>query len=285
MNIKGYLSYLLVERGLASNTVDAYRREVLKFLTFVDKPLEEIVRQDVLDWMKSLHKKVKAKSVARAISALRSYYRYLQLDGLITVDPTEGIESPKGDSKLPKWLSEDDVDKLLEQPDLSTPYGLRDRAMLETLYACGLRVSELVSLRIDAIRFEEGYLRTIGKGDKERLIPIGDSALRFIKRYLSEARTRFMRKPSPFLFLTQHGGPMTRQALWTRVRKYAKQAGLKASPHVLRHSFATHLLDHEADLLSISMMLGHADISTTQIYTHVSKKRLREQYDKFHPRA
>jgi integrase/recombinase XerD len=289
---RNYLNYLQVERGLASNTVEAYRRDLGEFLSFVRSrkwTLEGVKKQELAAYIQHLYGTLSARSVMRKIASLHSFFRFLLLDGYLQEDPSETLQSPKVWRSLPGYLSEDEVERFLEQPDLSTSYGLRDRAMLEVLYATGLRVSELVGIRLEEINFELGCLRTFGKGSKERIVPLGGSAIRFIQQYLNEARQHFLRKrrASPFLFVTQQGHSMTRQYFWMLVRKYGKKIGIekKISPHVLRHSFATHLLDHGADLRAVQMMLGHADISTTQIYTHVSRERLKQIYARYHPRA
>jgi integrase/recombinase XerD len=225
----------------------------------------------------------------RKVAALRSFFRFLLLDGFIAHDPTETLETPKTWRALPKYLTVDEVNQLLQQPDLGTPQGIRDRAMLEVLYATGLRVSELVGLKLSDLNFEVGFLRTLGKGAKERIVPIGDSAIEATTAYLEQAYPKYKSKnpTTPFLFLSQKGGAMTRQNFWVLVEKYGKRVGLasRLSPHVLRHSFATHLLENGADLRAVQLMLGHADISTTQIYTHVTRERLRRVYRKYHPRA
>ncbi len=289
---RNYLNYLQVERGLATNTVEAYRRDVGEFLSLVRSrkwTLKGVRKQELAVYIQHLYGTLSARSVMRKIVSLRSFFRFLLLDGYLQEDPSETLQSPKVWRSLPGYLSEDEVERLLEQPDLSTPYGLRDRAMLEVLYATGLRVSELVGIRLEEINFELGCLRTFGKGSKERIVPLGGSAVRFIQQYLKEARQHFLRKrrASPFLFVTQQGHSMTRQYFWMLVRKYGRKVGIekKISPHLLRHSFATHLLDHGADLRAVQMMLGHADISTTQIYTHVSRERLKKIYARYHPRA
>ncbi len=289
---RNYLNYLQVERGLASNTVEAYRRDLREFLSFVSSQnwtLKEVGKQGLADYIQQLYGSMSARSVMRKIASLRSFFRFLLLDGYLQEDPAETLESPKAWRTLPTYLSEEEVEQLLEQPDVTTAYGLRDRAMLEVLYATGLRVSELIGMRLEEINFEVGCLRTLGKGSKERIVPLGDSALRWVQRYLREARQHFLRKrpACPYLFVTQQGQSMTRQYFWMLVRKYGRKIGIqkKISPHVLRHSFATHLLEHGADLRAVQMMLGHADISTTQIYTHVNRERLKRIYDRYHPRA
>ncbi|MCH8820613.1 MAG: site-specific tyrosine recombinase XerD [Acidobacteria bacterium] len=289
---QNYLNHLQVERGLAVNTVQAYRRDILELLAFLGSHrwgLEEVGKQELTQYIQHLYGHLSARSVVRKIASLRSFFRFLLLDGYLQEDPAETLESPKIWRTLPKFMSEEEVEKLLGQPDLTTPHGLRDRTMLEVLYATGLRVSELVQIRLEEMNREAGWVRTFGKGSKERLVPVGDSAITFVEQYLEEARGHFLRKraPSPYLFLTQQGRPMTRQYFWMLVTKYGEQVGIKRklSPHVLRHSFATHLLEHGADLRAVQLMLGHADISTTQIYTHVTRARLKQIYDKYHPRA
>jgi integrase/recombinase XerD len=290
--VRNYLSYLAVERGLSRNTVDAYERDVRDFLTFLDgshRDLQQADREALLEYIQQLYVRLSARSVMRKVAALRSFFRFLLLDGFIFHDPTETLETPKTWRSLPKYLTVDEVNHLLQQPDLGTLQGIRDRAMLEVLYATGLRVSELVRLRLSDLNFEVGFLRTLGKGAKERIVPIGDSAIEATSTYLKQAYPKYKSKnPStPFLFLSQKGGAMTRQNFWVLVEKYGKQVGLasRLSPHVLRHSFATHLLENGADLRAVQLMLGHADISTTQIYTHVTRERLRKVYQKYHPRA
>ena len=226
---------------------------------------------------------------SRKIVSLRSFYRFLLLDGYISQDPTETLDSPRTWRSLPTYLTQAEVEQLLATPEVSNPHGLRDRTMLEVLYATGLRVSELVGLLIREVDLEASFLRTMGKGSKEGIVPLGDAAIDSLDRYLRESRPHFLRGrlASPFLFLTQQGGPMTRQYFWQLIVKYGLRCGLstKLSPHVLWHSFATHLLENGADLRAVQVMLGHADISTTQIYTHVTKERLKKIYQKFHPRA
>ncbi len=289
---RDYCNYLRVERGLASNTLEAYGRDIGDFLAFLKTrgwdPIQ-LTKEELSQQIQHLYGRFSASSVRRKIVSLRSFYRFLLLDGYIPQDPTETLESPRTWRSLPKYLSQKEVKHLLQQPDLSTPHGLRNRAMLEVLYATGLRVSELVHLRLAEISFEVGFLRTFGKGAKERIVPLGDSAIACVNQYLREARPHFLRRrnPSPFLFLTQWGRAMSRQYFWMLVLKYGRKMGVekKLSPHVLRHSFATHLLENGADLRAVQMMLGHADISTTQIYTHITRERLKQIYDKFHPRA
>jgi len=225
--------------------------------------------------------------MARLISSLKSFYKFLVLDGMIKKNPAVSLSSPKTWLSLPKFLTVSEVELLLHQPDEKDIHGIRDKAMLELLYATGLRVSELVSLKIKDLNLEDGFLLCLGKGGKERIVPIGDSAASAIRRYIDEARPLLLKQPINFLFLTRRGSPFTRQGFWKLLKSYAKKADLKLkiSPHILRHTFATHLLERGADLRSVQLMLGHSQITTTQVYTHVSRQQLRRVYDKFHPRA
>ena len=287
---RNYLNHLQIERGLAENTVEAYRRDVRHFLSYIQSenlPIEKIGKAELVSYVQQLYENLVPRSIVRKIVSLRSFFRYLLLDGYLESDPAETLETPNIWQSLPEFLKEEEVELLLTAPNLNSPYGLRDRAMLEMLYATGLRVTELVRIRVDEINFEGGFVRTLGKGAKERIVPLGDSAARFLGMYISRSRKRFLRNSSPFLFLTQQGRPMTRQYFWMMIKKYGGQVGVKKkiTPHILRHSFATHLLDHGADLRAVQLMLGHADISTTQIYTHVTRERLKQIYDSFHPRA
>ena len=292
-----FLSYLRVERGLAQNTILAYGHDLRKFAAFLRKRhkerLEEVSREDVVDFLSSLYKeKMDSRSVARYLVSLRGFYKFALLENLVLVDPTENLESPKIRSSLPTYLRVEEIDKLLQAPDLATPIGLRDRAMLEVLYSTGLRVSELLNLRITDIDMRVGCVRCIGKGDKERLVPVGRKAIEAVERYLAEGRPKFARPASPpphnqVLFLTQAGRRLSRVTIWKILHDYGVRLGLRGrlTPHKLRHSFATHLLEGGADLRSVQLMLGHADISTTQIYTHVVEERLKQIYKAHHPRA
>jgi integrase/recombinase XerD len=286
-----YLDYLAVEKGLAKNSLSAYAIDLRHFGHFLaDRKieLEQVERIDIVRYFQSLRGAgISARSVARSLAAIRGLFRFLVAERHLKNDPTENLENPKLWSTLPKTLHATEVVALLNAPDASTPLGLRDRAMLELLYATGLRVSELIRVRIDDVVMEAGFLRTMGKGSKERIVPFGDSARDAILAYMEHGRARFDKHADPHLFLTNRGRAMTRQSFWMSIVKYAKRAGIPAriSPHVLRHSFATHLLENGADLRSVQMMLGHSDISTTQIYTHVSRARLQKIYEKYHPRA
>ena len=289
---RNFLNYLQVEKGLARNTVEAYARDISGFLAFAKDhglELEKIGRDDLARYLQELYSRLSARSVARNIVSLKGFFRFLILDRYLSSDPTENLESPRTWRTLPGYLTGDEVGLLLAQPDLAQAQGLRDRAMLELLYATGLRVSELIKVRIGDMNLDVGFLTTIGKGNKQRIVPVGDVAVAFVRRYLAEARSTLLGKSAsnPYLFLTRRGRPMTRQNFWMIVEKSGKLAGIAKhlSPHVLRHSFATHLLEHGADLRSVQLMLGHSDISTTQIYTHVTRERLKRIYDRYHPRS
>lgn len=287
-----YLDYLTVERGLAQNTLDAYQRDVAEFLAYTrerELTLESVGREEIRDFIQMLYTRLSPRSITRKVSSLRSFFQFLLVDGYVEHDPTEILETPRNWRILPVYLTQEEVESLLAQPDLTTPHGIRDQAMLELMYATGMRVTELVSLRVDAVQMQAKFVRTTGKGRKDRIVPFGDSAAEALQRYIDGAYPHFRRKKpsSPYLFLTQKGGKMSRQYFWMIVEKYGQQVGIadKLSPHVLRHSFATHLLENGADLRAVQMMLGHTDISTTQIYTFVTRQRLKEVYEKFHPRG
>jgi integrase/recombinase XerD len=288
--IKRFLNYLAVEKGLAKNTLESYERDLRKYFHFMKaKSVDDISRTDVVSFQARLSAEgIATPSVARSLSAIRGFHKYLMLDGLAHMDPTVNIETPRGWKRLPKALSSVDVDSLLNQPDLSAPIGLRDKAMLELLYATGLRVSELVGLRISDINLERGFLIVMGKGSKERAVPMGEIAIAAIKQYLAGARQTLLNgKDSDLLFISSKRRGITRQMFWERIKFYTIKAGIEKSisPHTLRHSFATHLLDNGADLRAVQAMLGHSDISTTQIYTHVSRERLKQIHEKYHPRG
>jgi integrase/recombinase XerD len=288
---------LRVEKGLAQNTILAYGRDLKKFAAFLRKRqklrLEDVDREDVVDFLSSLYKeKLDSRSVARYLVSLRGLYKFALMEEMIRVDPTENLESPKVRSSLPTYLRVDEVNKLLQAPDLNTSFGLRDRAMLEVLYSTGLRVSELLNLRISDIDVRIGCVRCVGKGDKERLVPIGRKAIEAVEQYLATGRPQFAKPSSPpphnqVLFLTRVGRRLSRVGIWKIIHDYGTRLGLRGrlTPHKLRHSFATHLLEGGADLRSVQLMLGHADISTTQIYTHVVEERLKQVYKAHHPRA
>ncbi|MBW1907928.1 MAG: site-specific tyrosine recombinase XerD [Deltaproteobacteria bacterium] len=285
-----FINYLRIELGLADNTVQAYSRDLIRFFQFLEKkkltPLE-VSKDQITEYTTIIGRRLSSRSVARNISAVRSFFRFLVTEGRIKSSPTRLVETPRVSMRLPGVLSQADVEHLLSQPDVSRPIGQRDMAMLEILYATGLRVSELVNLKTQDLNLEAGYVRTLGKGSKERVIPMGEKAVAAVKEYLSGARLRLTKATnSPYLFLTFRGRPMTRQGFWKIIKKYGRQALIKKklTPHSIRHSFASHLLDAGADLRSVQVMLGHADISTTQIYTHVTRERLKDVHQKCHPR-
>jgi integrase/recombinase XerD len=288
---QSFLEYLSVEKGLSPNTIQAYSHDLNKLFLFFQKekiPWKSVKEPDLVRFIHHMSRSgLSARSLARLISSLKSFYRYLILDGVLKKNPAVNLTSPKSWLSLPKFLSIKEVESLLSQPKGDEAKGIRDRAMLELLYATGLRVSELVSLRMSDVNLEDGFLFCRGKGGKERIVPLGESAKDAVSHYLAEARPGYLLKDSDFLFLTYRGHPFTRQGFWKVLKKYAMEAKLedKISPHVLRHSFATHLLERGADLRSVQLMLGHSQITTTQIYTHVSRKQLRNIYEKYHPRA
>ncbi|HKW64606.1 MAG TPA: site-specific tyrosine recombinase XerD [Candidatus Acidoferrum sp.] len=291
--ISSFLTHAKVEKGLSPNTVSAYRRDLMKFCQFAEKrklTLEVASRDDLVDFLAGLYRQhLESKSVARHLVSLRNFFRFAQVQELLAADPTINLESPKIRRSLPGYLRLEEVEKLLAQPDAKTPLGLRDRAMLEVLYSAGLRVSELVGLRVSDLDTKVGCVRCIGKGDKERIVPIGKKALGMVERYLRDARPKMIAKfaGSPTLFVNRRGRPLSRVGVWKILSAYGRRAGLRMAltPHMLRHSFATHLLERGADLRSVQLMLGHADISTTQIYTHVVEERLKQIYKAHHPRA
>ncbi len=293
--ISSFLTHVQVEKGLASNTLSAYKRDLAKFEDFARKrklELRAVKRDDLVDFLASLyHQKLESKTVARHLVTLRNFFRHLQVLDLIPEDPTANLESPKIRRSLPGYLRLEEVEKLLELPDQKTALGLRDRSMLEVLYSTGLRVSELTSLRVPDLDTKVGCVRCIGKGDKERIVPVGQKALRIVEKYLREGRPQLIGTgrgtPGPFLFVNRRGGRISRVGVWKILSAYGRRAELRIplTPHMLRHSFATHLLERGADLRSVQLMLGHSDISTTQIYTHVVEERLKQIYKAHHPRA
>ncbi|MHA7815639.1 MAG: site-specific tyrosine recombinase XerD [Pseudohaliea sp.] len=291
--IERYIDALWIERGLADHTLDAYRRDLRQFDGFLGRELGSTLLKATREQLQRyLGARLAAgqspRSTARVMSCLRGFYRYQLREGRLTVDPTLDVESPRLGRPLPKSLSEADVERLLSAPDLEDPLGFRDRTMLELLYACGLRVSELTSLQLAQVSLNQGVLRVFGKGGKERLVPMGDPALRMLQRYLAGPRSELTRgMPSDVVFPSRRGRQMTRQTFWYRIKMHARNAGIgkPLSPHTLRHAFATHLLNHGADLRVVQMLLGHSDLTTTQIYTHVARQRMQDLHAEHHPRG
>lgn len=289
-HVDDYLNHLVVERGLSRNSVEAYSHDLCRFFSWLDPKGPETVKlEDLRGFMEWLRGQgLSARSTTRNMSAIRGFYRYLVEEELLDKNPAELLDRPRMGRTLPDVLNKDDMERLLMAPDIEIKEGLRDRAMLELLYAAGLRVSELVELSLNHVDFAAGVVMVFGKGGKERLVPIGEVAGNWIKEYLKHARPGLMKSMnSKSLFISKRGRGITRQAVWYRIKHYTQKAGLsgKVSPHTFRHSFATHLLEGGADLRAVQAMLGHSDISTTQIYTHVDRERIRAEYDKFHPRA
>ena len=290
--IDTYLTYLRDVRRMSPNTIASYARDLNALAAFAEKRAHAVEALDRRELESFAHQLVSSglspRSAARAIACIRGYYRFLLLEKRVPADPAEDLRAPRAWPGLPKYLDVEEVDRLLAQPDSSHPRGLRDKALIELLYATGLRVSELLSLRAGDINLDGGYLTCIGKGDKQRIVPLGHEAADWIRRYIAEGRPALLKtRRSPWLFVNARGGSqLSRVGFWKILKEYGLKAGVTRhiSPHVLRHSFATHLLERGADLRAIQMMLGHADLSTTQIYTHVLEARLRAVYDKFHPR-
>ena len=289
--IDGFIDNVWLEKGLSQNTLNAYRQDLSNFSNWLNPVyLEKANKINLLDYLAyRLKQGYSSRSTARSLSSLRAFYAYLLSKSLINENPTSKIQSPKLGHSLPKVLSEEDVEKLINAPSTKEPIGLRDRAMLELLYACGLRISELINLDVLNLNLRQGVVKVLGKGGKERLVPIGDQALDWISNYLTYGRDQLINdnKKSPYLFLSNRGTGMTRQAFWYRIKLYANKSGVdrSLSPHTLRHAFATHLLNHGADLRTVQLLLGHTSLSTTQIYTEVARHRMKELHREHHPRG
>ena len=286
-----YLDELRVARRLSPNTIESYGRDLTSLLSFADggsKQLQSLLRTDLEAFVRELMTSgLSPRSVARRVACVRGLFKFLVRDGHVERNPADDLRAPRAWPALPKFLSCDEVNRLIDQPDVSTPIGLRDRALIELLYATGMRVSELVSVRPSDLNLRAAYLTCMGKGAKERLVPMGRPAVEWVQRYMRTGRSQLLRGDElPWLFLNARGGHLGRVGFWKILKKYARHAGLSRdlSPHVVRHSFATHLLERGADLRAIQTLLGHADLSTTQIYTHIIEARLKAVYDKFHPR-
>ena len=290
--IDTFLNYLSVERGLSNNTILAYREDLSAYLDFMAgkhiEALSKINREDIIGFMMSQKDRgISANSVARHLAAIRMFHRFLAREKILRSDPTNLIDSPRLWKKIPDTLTLNEIESLIAQPDIRDKQGIRDKAILETLYATGMRVSEAVNLRLDNVNLDIGFLRCIGKGNKERVIPLGKKAIASITRYLEVGRPHFLKnKTSEFLFVSRFGRKISRQSFWKLIKRYAREARIKkpTRPHILRHSFATHLLERGADLRSVQEMLGHSNISTTQIYTHINRDRLKSIHKQFHPR-
>jgi integrase/recombinase XerD len=292
-DIDAFIDAMWMEKGLSRNTLAAYRRDLSQFHEWLlqdgDTAILEATRQSLQAYLGARMQRGQSnRSAARFLSCARGFYHYQLREGRISIDPTLDIDSPRLGRSLPKALSESDVDKLLQAPDSAVALEARDRTMLELLYACGLRVSELISLEMSQLSMNQGVVRVFGKGSKERLVPVGDEAMRWMQQYLAGPRGDLLKGiPSEVVFPSRRGSQMTRQAFWYRIKIYAERAGIKKhlSPHTLRHAFATHLLNHGADLRVVQMLLGHSDLSTTQIYTHVAQQRMQELHEQHHPRG
>ncbi|QTJ57601.1 site-specific tyrosine recombinase XerD [Dolosigranulum pigrum] len=290
-----YIIYLKIERGLSTNTVTSYKRDIEKYLTFLMEKkitqLDEVSRFEILDFLQTLRQSGAAdNSIIRMVSSLRKFHQYVKRESIVSDDPMQLIDTPKKASTLPKAISPQAVEQLLEAPDTTTPLGVRDRTILELMYATGLRISELVNLKLSDMHLTMGFIQTMGKGEKERIIPLGEIASQWLYHYLDGARVYLQdqsAETSEYVFLNSRGKSLSRQGVWKKVKQLALEAGIdqNVTPHTLRHSFATHLLENGADLRMVQELLGHADISTTQIYTHITKTRLKQVYSDYHPRA
>lgn len=290
--VADYLHYLLVERGLSKNTLASYGSDLKLFLNYLvsqnNLDITKVDREIVIAYLDETFKHQKKRSsLSRMLTSLRRFFRYLKQEELIKEDPMRLIDLPKKEEHLPEVLSTSEVELLLATPDVTKPLGLRDRAILEVMYATGLRVSEVITLKMNDLHLDLGIIQTLGKGQKERIVPIGDVAVKWLKEYLRNSRPKLVKQPLAYVFVNFHGRQLTRQGIWKNLRKYVSLAGIKknVTPHTLRHSFATHILENGADLRIVQELLGHADISTTQLYTHLSKKRLAAVYNKTHPHA
>ncbi|TYS68317.1 site-specific tyrosine recombinase XerD [Sutcliffiella horikoshii] len=292
--LKDFIHFLVVEKGLASNTVVSYERDLKSYILYLNKveemsSLDAVTRSTIIQFLKFLTENGKSsKTIARHIASIRSFHQFLLREKVTTQDPTVHIDRPKQEQKLPQVMSLEEVQALLDSPDTAKVFGIRDKAMLELLYATGMRVSELISLNLSDVHLTMGFVRCIGKGNKERIIPLGSMAQNAITNYIEESRSQLLKKKTTdALFVNLYGNRLTRQGFWKILKKLTKEAGIEKelTPHTLRHSFATHLLENGADLRAVQEMLGHADISTTQIYTHVTKTRMKDVYSMFHPRA
>ncbi|UCC94289.1 MAG: site-specific tyrosine recombinase XerD [Candidatus Omnitrophota bacterium] len=289
---EAFLDYLKVEKGLSKNSIASYHQDLKKYITYLKKKsierLDKVSRKDITDFLFFLRKDISVLSISRILSTIKNFHRFLLREKITTSSPVDLIEAPKLDKKIPIFLSLDEVTRILKAPNLKNPQGIRDRAMLEIMYATGLRVSEVSSLKLSSVNLDVGFVKCKGKGSKERIVPLGKIAQHFLQKYFVGGRPKLLgKKISIHLFLAQGARPLTRQSIWKMIKKMVKKAGIRkrVSPHTLRHSFATHLLERGADLRSVQEMLGHSSITTTQLYTHINKTRLKEIHNRFHPRA
>ncbi|MDI6751775.1 MAG: site-specific tyrosine recombinase XerD [bacterium] len=291
LELNQFIQYLSIERGLSRNTVVAYKRDIAQFDSFLRKKRRSFNKIDtilLLNYMSYLKQRLlSSSSILRKMASLKAFFRFLMQEDIILINPIKTIQSPKKEMRLPSFLVYEEVDKLLSIPDIQSALGIRDKAILETLYATGMRVSEAVGLNLSDLHFSAGFIRIFGKGEKERVVPIGKIASCFLEKYVNEIRPKLANYETNSLFLNWRGGTLSRQSVWKMIKRYAVLVGIrkKLSPHTLRHSFATHLLNRDVDLRVLQKMLGHSDISTTQIYTHLDDKRLKTMHLKFHPRA
>lgn len=287
-HIENFLNYLTLEKGYSQNTIESYGRDLKGLFNFVRKDWKDVTKEDILSYLREIQRKgISQRSSSRALSAFKTFFKYLILEGIIEVNPLSGIKGMRQTKSLPTYLTMEEVEELLSLPDISNPIGKRDKAILELMYATGLRASEIVELKIEDLELDEGFIYVMGKGGKRRMVPTGEVALKYLRIYLNERDEFLGGKVSPYVFLNYKGEPLTRQGLWKIIKSYGKRIGIaeKLTPHTLRHSFATHLLERGADLRSIQIMLGHSRISTTQIYTHIASERLKRIWEKYHPRA
>ena len=292
-NLDAFIDTIWIEKGLSVNTLNSYKSDLEKYfqwLSINSLSFEEVSRSEILLYLSFLFKsKLGSKSVARKLSSLRSFYKFLVVKNILSNDPCEKVETPKAIKSIPKTLTEDEVERLLEAPDINSSLGMRDKTMIETLYSCGLRVSELIGLELIHVNLRQGVMKILGKGQKERLVPMSEKLINLMDSYLVESRLILLnKKNSNYFFISTRGDKMTRQSFWHRIKFYANKANLSSkniSPHVLRHAFATHLLNNGADLRVVQLLLGHSDLNTTQIYTEVAKYRLKQLHNKHHPRG
>ena len=291
--LDGFYNYMVAERRLAPNTVESYGRDLVKYLDFLGKehlkPVKDCTRSDLLRFLSAVQAGgLSARSLSRMLSSIKIFYNYLVIEGVVEQNPFQDVRTPQRDKRLPTVMTRQEVEALIKAPDTDLPLGFRDRTFFEVLYATGLRVTELVTLKMDSINLDAGFVIVLGKGSKERVVPLGEVAIAWLRRYLAEGRPMLMKQAvNSYVFINRQGSPMSRQGFWKLIKKYCLAAGIakNISPHTLRHSFATHILEGGADLRSVQIMLGHADIVTTQIYTHVATGTLKKIHDTYHPRG